>query len=210
MVCKRKYQWMPVLLAVACLVCAVSCHSDGDPTQETETPQESETQTTEPEVRGNPKAVETLLRAILDCPNEELMPMEPQYFSLEESPGQDPEEASAAFEEEKERWSVAVGDLFRKDDFAYFMEHCYGRLGFHSLAAAHGVTITMAELEAEAPEYGSQYFNATVQISNGEGNTQECVTRWKIEYNAEDPEWIADVELVDDGGATEIAQSLGG
>ncbi len=209
MIRKRKYQWMPVVLAVACLAGAVSCHSDGNPTPETETTQESETQTAEPEVRGYPKAVETLLRAILDCPNEELMPTEPQYFSLEESPGQDPEEASAAFGEEKERWGVAVGALFRKDDFAYFMEHCYGRLEFHSLAATHGVTITMAELEAEDPESGAQYFHAAIRISNGEGDTQECVTRWKIEYNAEDPEWIADVELVDDGGAAEIARSLG-
>lgn len=158
-------------------------------------------------------AVKQVLIAILECPNEKLTPAM-TYIALDESAPADAAEQEENKKKETEAWKEAVGDCFQEENFTWFMEHYNGRTDFQTLAEFYSLSISVVNIEAWelSPQTekanASQRFTATICLSNEAGEEKECVTRWMVKYDTENPELLYTVEMEDDGGVLELAEGM--
>lgn len=205
---RKTWRWLGIFMLLVCFSFVVSCQTEENTSTSPETTGETTAQAGTEAVGAASQAAETVLRAILECPNEEIAPITMHYIPLDESASKSPEDLSAEQEEEAERWKKVVGSFFAESDFDYFMKNCTGRNYFHTLAFSYSLTISVENMEAEEPKSGVQYYNVSLLLTNAEGEQKNCVTRWRIKYNADDLERIKDVEMMEEGGAMEAADAL--
>ena len=139
--------------------------------------------------------VETLLHALLTCPNDKLYDSEGTYISLDDSEVGSTEED---LERDKNAWKEAIGGCFAEDRFDTFYGQ-WERTAFLGEAYIQGDSIELNDIKIEDGDDLVKTIKASITVSNNGGTaSSEILTTWIITFDGNDK--IQKVELKDDGG----------
>lgn len=139
--------------------------------------------------------IETLLHALLTCPNEELYNSEGTYISLDDSKVGSTEEE---LERGKNAWKEAVGECFAEGRFDSFYGQ-WERTAFLGKAAIQGDSIELKDTEIEEGDDLVKTIKAAIAVSHaGDTESDEIQTTWIITLDNSGK--IQKIELKDDGG----------